>query len=229
MSCWKYVDLGRKKSFLYVDLCRFGIAVFLRVVLWQQACCSVAEMFEFNAVKYITEAKKKTISPDEIEKIHQKCIDQDGKCKLCHKGCYDTPSDTHKKSKGHLQMVHEQVDRLFGESKLCRTASEGCRCKSQRAMRDYWEHSVENFGHLARRLVYEENRVIFFKYGSPTQQRPIPSPRIRSLSFTWALCQNMHVGVSGECDMPEVPEDHGTWWPVHRVPSTGYSIVGSDD
>ena len=91
---------------------------------------SVAEMLDFNAVKYITEAKKKTISQDEIEKIHQKCI-QDGKCKLCHKGCYDTPRDTHK-------MVHEQVlcDRFFGERKLFRTASEGCRCKSQRAMRN---------------------------------------------------------------------------------------------
>ena len=141
---------------------------------------SVAEMLDFNAVKYITEAKKKAISQDEIEKIHQKCI-QDGKCKLCHKGCYDTPRDTHK-------MVHEQVlcNRFFGVLKLFRTASEGCRCKSQRGMRKYWEESVENLGHLARRLVYEENRVIFFKYGSSALRRPIPCPRKRIQFFTWA-------------------------------------------
>ena len=206
---------------------------------------SVAEMLDFNAVKYITEAKKKTISQDEIEKIHQKCI-QDGKCKLCHKGCYDTPRDTHK-------MVHEQAlcDKLFGESKLFRKASEGCRCKSQRAMRDYWGENVENFDHhLARQMVYEENRKILYKHGKSSfsmtftitkENLPLfhlgaiqydhTSGRYDNKKYTLDdvdMCQNMHVGVSGDCDMPEVPEDHGTWWPVHRVPSTGYSIMGLD-
>ena len=67
MSCWKYVDLGHKKSFLYVGLCRFGIAVFLRVVLWQQACCSVAEMFEFNSVKFnaLLQLRRSSVKSDD--------------------------------------------------------------------------------------------------------------------------------------------------------------------
>lgn len=70
---------------------------------------------------YITGAKDKGITSEEIQKVHQICI-QDGKCLLCQKHCYDTPDDTHKLSKADLEKVHEQAlcDSLLGESKLFR-------------------------------------------------------------------------------------------------------------
>ena len=88
----------------------------------------VAELLSFNAVEFITGAKAKSITPDEVKKVHKHCI-QDGKCQLCFKRCNDTPDDTHKRSNAHLQKVHEQAlcDRFFGESKLF----------SKKAMRDY--------------------------------------------------------------------------------------------
>ena len=38
-------------------------------------------------------------------------------------------------------------------------------------MRDYWGSQVENLGHLARKLVYDENRVIFYKYGKSSSAK----------------------------------------------------------
>ena len=80
--------------------------------------------------------------------------------------------------------------------------------QGKEAMREYCGSQVENLGHLARRLVYEENRVIVFKYGSPTLQRPIPSPRITSRSYRLKdveLWHNMDDLDGGDCDMPQAP------------------------
>ena len=127
----------------------------------------VAEMFDFNAVDYIAKNNNNRILPDEVQKVHKMCI-SDGMCHLCSKGCYGDPSDTHLTSAAHLEKVNEQAlcNRLFGESSLFRRlSSQGCRFKTKTAMRTYWGSQVENLGHLARRLVYEEGRVIFYKYG----------------------------------------------------------------
>ena len=127
----------------------------------------VAEILDFNAVDFIAKNKGHRITPDEIQKVHMHCI-RDGRCHLCQKGCYDDPGDMHLRSSAHLEKVHEQAlcNRLFSESKqFRRLSSEGCRCKSKGSMREYWGSEAENLGHLAKRLVYEENRVIFDKHG----------------------------------------------------------------
>ena len=103
----------------------------------------------------------------EVEEVNQMCI-RDGRCHLCAKGCYNDPSDGHLKSQGHQEKVKEEAlcNRLFGKSQTFRRLdSHGCRTKSKRAMRNYWGAEVENLGHLARQLVYEESRVIFYKWG----------------------------------------------------------------
>ena len=140
----------------------------------------VAEMMEFNAVEYIAKNSSNHIRPWEVQKVHKMCI-SDGICRLCSKGCYDDPYDLHLKSQAHLEKVNEQAlcNRLFGESSLFRRlSSQGCRFKNKQAMRSYWGSQVDNLGHVARQLVYEESRVIYYKHGKS------PSPRMLCPVFT---------------------------------------------
>ena len=191
----------------------------------------MAEMLDFNAVDYIAKNKNNRISPEEVQKVHKICI-SDGMCHLCPKGCYDDPSDQHLTSQAHLEKVNEQAlcNRLFGESSLFRRlSSQGCRFKSKQAMRSYWGNQVENLGHLARRLVYEEGRVIYYKYGISNaakaytitkEQKPIfhlAALRYDRQTGKYArrqyqlqdveLWHNMEDLDGGDCDMPQAPQD----------------------
>ena len=191
----------------------------------------VAEMLDFSAVDYIAKNKSNRISPDEVQKVHKMCI-SDGMCHLCSKGCYDDPNDKHLTSQAHLEKVNEQAlcNRLLGESSLFRRlSSQGCRFKSKQAMRSYWGSQVENLGHLARRLVYEEGRAIFFKYGKSNaakaytitkDHKPIfhlGALRYDRESGKYArrkyqlqdveLWHNMEDLDGGDCDMPQAPQD----------------------
>ena len=191
----------------------------------------VAEMLDFNAVEYIAKNKSNRIKPEEVQKVHKMCI-SDGMCHLCSKGCYDDPSDNHLTSQAHLEKVNEQAlcNRLFGESSLFRRlSSQGCRFKGKQAMRNYWGSQVENLGHLARRLVYEESRVIFYKYGKSNSAKTYTITKDHKPIFHLAalrydretgkyarrqyllkdveLWHNLDDLDSGDVDMPQAPQD----------------------
>ena len=133
----------------------------------------VAEMMDYSAVRFIAANKGPDITLGEVQEVNQMCI-RDGRCHLCAKGCYNDPSDGHLKSKGHQEKVKEEAlcNRLFGKSQTFRRLdSHGCRKKSKRAMRGYWGAEVENLGHLARQLVYEESKMIFYKWGKSSSAK----------------------------------------------------------
>ena len=133
----------------------------------------VAEMMNFSSAQFIAANKGYDITAREVEEVNKMCI-RDGTCHLCTKGCYNDPSDAHVKSQGHYEKVKEEAlcNRLFGKSQMFRRLnSHGCRLKSKRSMRNYWGAEVENLGHLARQLVYEESRVIFYKWGKSSSAK----------------------------------------------------------
>ena len=151
----------------------------------------VAEMMDFSAARFIAANKGPDITARELDEVNKMCI-RDGRCHLCAKGCYDDPSDTHVKSQGHYEKVKEEAlcNRLFGKSQAFRRLdSHGCSSKSKRAMREYWGAEVENLGHLARQLVFEEGRVIFYKWGKASCAKTyMPSPRRAGSSSTLRHC-----------------------------------------
>ena len=133
----------------------------------------VAEMMDFSAVRFVAANKGPNITARELDEVNKIGI-RDGRCHLCAKGCYDDPGDTHVKSQGHQEKVKEEAlcNRLFGKSQTFRRLdSHGCRTNSKRAMRDYWGAEVENLGHLARQLVFEESKVIFYKWGKSSSAK----------------------------------------------------------
>ena len=190
----------------------------------------VAEMMDFNAVEYIAKNKSHRIKPEEVQKVHKMCI-SDGICRLCSKGCYDDPYDLHLKSQAHLEKVNEQAlcNRLFGESSLFRRLSSGCRFKSKQSLRSYWGSQVENLGHLARRLVYEEGKEILYKHGKSNSAKTYTITKDDKPSFHLAalrydretgkyarrqyqmqdveLWHNIDELDGGDCDMPQAPQD----------------------
>ena len=191
----------------------------------------VAEMMEFNAVEYIAKNSSNHIRPWEVQKVHKMCI-SDGICRLCSKGCYDDPYDLHLKSQAHLEKVNEQAlcNRLFGESSLFRRlSSQGCRFKNKQAMRSYWGSQVDNLGHVARQLVYEESRVIYYKHGKSNNAKTytitkdaLPSFHLAVLRYDRQtgkyarrqyqmqdveLWHNLDELDTGDVDMPQGPQD----------------------
>ena len=189
----------------------------------------VKEMMNFNAVEYIAKNKDHRIKPEEVEKVHKMCI-VDGMCRLCAKGCYDDPNDLHLKSQAHLEKVNEQAlcNRLFGESCMFRRLSQGCRFKNKQDMRSYWGSQVDNLGHVARQLVYEESRVIYYKHGKSNSANYTitkdDKPRFHLAALKYdretgkyarrqylvkdvELWHNLDDLDSGDVDTPQAPQD----------------------
>ena len=106
------------------------------------------------------------------------------------------------KSQGHYEKVKEEAlcNRLFGKSQMFRRLnSHGCRLKSKRSMRTYWGAKLENLGHLARQLVYEESRVIFYKWGKSSSAKTHAITNFQGVYFFVCFFESSSPQSSSRC------------------------------